>query len=98
MLSLPAVRLLALNKPGWPAHRSVAGAMTDRPDPLLKIPACRLWQRTGSGGPFLSGRWGGVRVLVIVNPDRADPDDATHLLVLGEAEHQPRKPMRDRKP
>lgn len=72
--------------------------MSDRPS-LAKFPACRLWERTGQDGrPFLSGRWGGVRVLVVRNPDRADDDDASHLLVLGEAAPQTRKPMKEPPP
>lgn len=72
--------------------------MSDRP-PLAKFPACRLWERSGrDGGVFLSGRWGGVRVLIVRNPDRADDDDASHLLVLGEAAPQIRNLRGDQPP
>lgn len=68
----------------------------DRPF-MVKFTACRLWQRVGRDGqPFWSGRWGAARVLVVENRERADDDDATHLLVLGEAEPQTRKPRKDR--
>ena len=63
---------------------------------FAKFPVCRLWTRPGrDGGTFLSGRWGNARVLVVPNPNPADGDDATHLLVLGEAEPANRKPKKE---
>lgn len=67
--------------------------MTDSPERADKIVACRLWSRPGrDGSTFLSGFWGGCRVLVVANLDRADDTDATHLLVLGPNVSGLRKP------
>ena len=70
--------------------------MSDDRPPLSKFVACRLWTRPGrDGSTFLSGRWGAARVLIVPNLDRADDDDATHLMILGEAEPTVRKPRKD---
>jgi hypothetical protein len=55
------------------------------------IPACRLWERTSSAGnPYLVGRLGGLRILVLQNRDRQGEDDASHVLVVTTApERQP---------
>ncbi len=51
--------------------------------PLL--PACRLFKKTSAhGGGYLTGRLGGLRVLVM--PKRGgDEGDHTHTLLIGEA-------------
>lgn len=52
--------------------------------PLLR--ATRLWEKTSAkGGRYLTGRLGGLRVLVMENRDRRDPEDASHVLMFGEA-------------
>lgn len=50
------------------------------------LPAARLWSKTsGRGRPYLAGRLGGVRVLVMPLPeDDARGDGATHELLFGE--------------
>jgi hypothetical protein len=59
--------------------------MTQRANAPL-FPACRLWERTSErGNRYLVGRWGGVKVLVMPNRDRAGDDDATHVLLITEA-------------
>jgi hypothetical protein len=57
-------------------------------DNLLK--ATGLWAKTSakSGRQYLTGRLGGLRVLVFENVD-AGEGDPTHLLMLGEAEQRP---------
>ena len=58
--------------------------------------AVRLWERPSrNGGTFMSGVWGGARVLIVRNADRTDEDDADWVLLLGPNHHsQPRKPRR----
>jgi hypothetical protein len=57
--------------------------MTDLP--LIK--AAKLWaklsQRTGAA--YLTGRWGGCRVLVFENLERTSEAEPSHFLFLGEA-------------
>lgn len=68
-----------------------------------KIPAgglqlCRLWQRHDAAGTlFLSGTMGGVRVLVVPNPDRADATDAEYVIVLAPS-YPSRKPVKVNEP
>ena len=61
--------------------------MTDLP--LIK--AAKLWakvsQRTGS--TYLTGRWGGCRVLVFENLERTSEAEPSHFLFLGEAGEWP---------
>src|SRR4051812_805468 len=63
------------------------GAMADLP--LIK--AAKLWakisQRTGA--TYLTGRWGGCRVLVFENLERASEAEPSHFLFLGEAGEWP---------
>lgn len=62
--------------------------------PHWAIKAARLWEREGHSDPgykFLSGKMGGVRVLVIPNPGRHGTDDAPWLLCFGE--HVDEKPL-----
>ena len=57
--------------------------------PLIK--AAKLWakvsQRTGAA--YLTGRWGGCRVLVFENLERASEAEPSHFLFLGEAGEWP---------
>lgn len=59
--------------------------------PLLD--ACSLWERTSAKGhPYLVGRLGGLRVLVM--PSRDDtPGGPSHTLLIGQA--PPREPHHD---
>ena len=55
----------------------------NRPSPMLA--ATRLWQRTSAKGtPYLAGRLGALRVLVMPKPAN-EPGDHTHNLLLAEA-------------
>jgi hypothetical protein len=52
--------------------------------PMLK--AAGLWQKTSvKGGQYLTGRLGGLRVLVMENRDRKSDDDPSHHLLVAEA-------------
>jgi hypothetical protein len=52
--------------------------------PLIK--AAGLWQKTSvKGGQYLTGRMGGLRVLIMENRDRKSDDDLSHHLLVGEA-------------
>jgi hypothetical protein len=60
--------------------------MTTSPksSPLLK--AAGLWAKTSvKGGQYLTGRLGGVKVLVMENRDRKTDDDPSHHLFFVEA-------------
>lgn len=52
------------------------------------LPAARLWQRTSSKGqPYLAGRLGGVRVLVMPKREN-DEGDHTHVLFIADGERR----------
>src|SRR6187455_702755 len=52
--------------------------------PMLK--AAGLWAKTsGKGGQYLTGRLGGLKVLVMENRDRKSDDDPSHHLFVAEA-------------
>jgi hypothetical protein len=52
--------------------------------PMLK--AASLWAKTSvKGGQYLTGRLGGVKVLVMENRDRKTDDDPSHTLFFVEA-------------
>ena len=57
--------------------------MTDVP--LIK--AAKVSARTGT--VYLTGRWGGCRVLVFENLERASEAEPSHFLFLGEAGEWP---------
>ena len=61
--------------------------MTDLP--LIK--AAKLWARVSArtGATYLTGRWGGCRVLVFENLERGSEAEPSHFLVLGEAGEWP---------
>ena len=70
--------------------------MTDLP--LIK--AAKLWARVSArtGATYLTGRWGGCRVLVFENLERTSEAEPSHFLFLGEAGEWPtrtRRPRRD---
>src|SRR3954451_6196460 len=55
--------------------------------PMLK--AAGLWQKTSvKGGQYLTGRLGGVKVLVMENRDRQSDDDPSHILYFVEAQER----------
>ena len=55
-----------------------------KPSPLLK--AAPLWQKPSvKGGQYLTGRLGGVKVLILENRDRKNDDDPSHHLFFAEA-------------
>jgi len=53
--------------------------------PLIK--AAKLWAKVSqrTGATYLTGRWGGCRVLVFENLERASEAEPSHFLFLGEA-------------
>ena len=57
--------------------------------PLIK--AAKLWAKVSqrSGATYLTGRWGGCRVLVFENLERASEAEPSHFLFLGEAGEWP---------
>ena len=58
--------------------------MTDHGPPPLT--ACKLWAKTSANGRhYLVGRLGGLRVLIFENRDRANVEDASHVLMFGQA-------------
>ena len=61
--------------------------MTDLP--LIK--AAKLWAKVSArtGAAYLTGRWGGCRVLVFENLERASEAEPSHFLFLGEAGEWP---------
>ena len=55
-----------------------------KPPPLIK--AAGLWQKSSvKGGQYLTGRMGGVKVLILENRDRQSDDDPSHHLFFVEA-------------
>lgn len=49
------------------------------------IPVCRLYPKTSAkGARYLTGRWGGARVLVLAKRD-GDDGEHSHVLTLAEA-------------
>jgi len=62
--------------------------MTDTKSRLLQ--AARLWAKTSKAGqPYMIGRLGGLRVMVMPNRDRQNDRDPTHLLLVGPAPERP---------
>jgi hypothetical protein len=61
--------------------------MTDVP--LIK--AAKLWAKVSArtGATYLTGRWGGCRVLVFENLERKSEAEPSHFLFLGEAGEWP---------
>ena len=61
--------------------------MTDLP--LIK--AAKLWAKVSqrTGATYLTGRWGGCRVLVFENLERTSEAEPSHFLFLGEAGEWP---------
>jgi hypothetical protein len=60
--------------------------------PMLK--AAGLWAKTSvKGGQYMTGRLGGVKVLVMENRDRKTDDDPSHILYFAEA--APRQDRRE---
>ena len=61
--------------------------MTNAPQknsPMLK--AAGLWAKSSvKGGQYLTGRLGGVKVLILENRDRQSDDDPSHHLFFAEA-------------
>jgi hypothetical protein len=54
--------------------------------PQALLNACRLWERTSAkGNRYLTGRLGGLKVVILANTRPAEGDDSTHTLFLGEA-------------
>src|SRR3954471_24275955 len=55
-----------------------------KPSPMLK--AAGLWAKSSvKGGQYLTGRLGGVKVLILENRERKSDDDPSHHLFFVEA-------------
>jgi hypothetical protein len=55
-----------------------------KPPPLIK--AAGLWAKSSvKGGQYLTGRLGGMKVLILENRDRQNDDDPSHHLFVTEA-------------
>src|SRR4051794_40667147 len=69
------------------AARARGDAVTDLP--LIK--AAKLWAKVSArtGAVYLTGRWGGCRVLVFENLERTSDAEPSHFLFLGEAGEWP---------
>src|SRR5689334_7738328 len=69
------------------AARARGDAVTDVP--LIK--AAKLWAKVSArtGAAYLTGRWGGCRVLVFENLERTSEAEPSHFLFLGEAGEWP---------
>lgn len=67
---------------------------TERGNGSRLIKAAGLWRKTSAAGnEYLTGRLGGLRVLIMPNKDKTTDADATHVLLIGEAGE--RKPAGD---
>jgi hypothetical protein len=67
------------------AENDMSGAAKS---PMLK--AAPLWAKTSvKGGQYLTGRLGGVKVLILENRDRKGNDDPSHHLFFAEAAPHP---------
>jgi hypothetical protein len=67
------------------AENDMSGAAKS---PMLK--AAPLWAKTSvKGGQYLTGRLGGVKVLILENRDRKGDDDPSHHLFFAEAAPHP---------
>src|SRR4051794_3594969 len=63
---------------------NTAGNTGQKPSPMLK--AAGLWAKSSvKGGWYLTGRLGGVKVLILENRDRKSDDDPSHNLFFVEA-------------
>jgi hypothetical protein len=66
---------------GHPIPRAAGSCLTTSP-----FPACKLWEKTSAAGRrYLTGRLGGVRVLVMENAYPVAGDDSTHTLMFAAA-------------
>ena len=66
--------------------------MSAPPVSAVTLQLARLWERRDHNGVlFMSGKLGGLRVLIVPNQGRDDETDAEYLLILGNS-------MPDRKP
>ena len=60
--------------------------MTTQPKPAPLIKAAPLWAKSSvKGGQYLTGRLGGMKVLILENRDRQNDDDPSHHLFVTEA-------------
>jgi hypothetical protein len=60
--------------------------MTTQPKPAPLIKAAPLWAKSSvKGGQYLTGRLGGMKVLILENRDRKTDDDPSHHLFFAEA-------------
>src|SRR3954454_11179081 len=60
--------------------------------PMLK--AGGLWAKTSAkGGRYLTGRLGGVKVLILANRDRQSDNDPSHILYFVDGEQRRQGPQ-----
>jgi hypothetical protein len=61
--------------------------MTNRQQYTPMLKAGGLWAKTSAkGGRYLTGRLGGVKVLILANRDRQSDDDPSHILYFVDGE------------
>lgn len=71
-----------------PGGRNLNG---EKPNYAPPITVCKLWVKVSARGTrYLTGRMGGAKVLIMPNPDKQGPEDASHVLRLAQA--APAKP------
>jgi hypothetical protein len=65
---------------------SNAGNANNSPKPPPLIKAAGLWAKSSvKGGQYLTGRMGGLKVLILENRDRKSDADPSHYLFFAEA-------------
>jgi hypothetical protein len=55
--------------------------------------AAKLWEKTSerNGRRYLTGRLGGLRVVIFENHDKKNDSDPSHYLMFGEAPDRPKQ-------
>lgn len=75
----------------YPRQRQSANEKSNYAPPIT---VCKLWVKVSAKGTrYLTGRMGGAKVLVMPNPDKQSPEDASHVLRFAQA-----APMKPREP
>jgi hypothetical protein len=74
----------------------MSGNANNSPKPSQLIKAAGLWAKSSvKGGQYLTGRLGGMKVLILENRDRQNDDDPSHHLFVTEAPDRQRQERSD---